>query len=76
MVPNDTEQTTKGILSVESGYTTKIRRYNIKSLEFLTEMKKNRPCRYCQIVWGQKLSGDFMVPNDRERTTENLYGSK
>ena len=42
IVPNDTEQTTEDILSVQTGYTTKIVKFieNFVSLDFWSEMKK------------------------------------
>ena len=37
-------------------------------------MKKIWPCRYGTKfqIWGQQISGDFMVPNDTEQTTEDI----
>ena len=72
-----TERTTEDILLVQTGYTIEIFKFieNFVSWHFWSEMKKichaGLVIQYVQI-WGKKTSVDFVVPNDTERTTEDI----
>ena len=76
MVPNDTEWTTEDILSVETGYKATFYRFieNLVSLDLWAELikKSTIPVWSNFQIWGKKQSVDFMVPNDTERTTEDI----
>ena len=79
MDPNDTEQFTGDILSVQTGYTTKmfwlIGKFieNFVSLDFWSEMKTI--CHASIVKFsdlGSKHFRWFIVPNDTEQTTEDI----